>query len=343
MLKECDVFSDSYGCIVTKSIGYQAPFPLVRLSNGRFTKTHDGACVQGSCFVSSVCDKMVSRGRLLTMDVSARSSSVSFLQLLSSSSPPLALGPEVKYVSKIDSLESASAVVTRSERGRWSTSVYVQGEGSEGAPCTRRAHFRHISAASLLGSTLWLAETASGHPGVRAVHHYLLSTALEGGVSQATLVRGNIGRPLDVVALDEDTALLLGTKGVAMIDRRQRHTGILLFSALLNGGATGDRQLLTFGEDHTLRAYDLRHMSAPLCEATSASYLRIKSEAGMRTSLLVASDITGIFDVLHVTTVASLQHSGDTVLDAAILPSRQDEVRVCTSTGSGMVYDWTVA
>jgi hypothetical protein len=42
-------------------------------------------------------------------------------------------------------------------------------------------------------------------------------------------------------------------------------------------------------------------------------------------------------------TVASLQHSGDTVLDAALLPHHHGGVRICTSTESGMLYDWTVA
>ncbi|AYU76613.1 hypothetical protein LdCL_100005800 [Leishmania donovani] len=343
MLKECDFFSDSYGCIITKSIGYQAPFPLVRLSNGWSTKTPDGACVQGACFVSFGADDTGSRGRLLTMDVSARASSISFLQLLSSSCPPLALEPEVEYVSKIETTETASAVVTRSGGNRWSTSVYVQGEDVPGTAYSRRAHFRRASAASLFGSSLWLMEATKDDHGAQAVHRYSLATALTGGVSESTLVSGNLGRPLDIIALSEDTALVLGTNGVAMADRRLRASDILFFSDLLNGGATGDRQLLTFGEDYTLRAYDLRDVSPPLCQATSATYLRIKSEIGTRASLLVASDMTGVFDVLHVTTVASLQHSGDTVLDAAVLPSGHNGVRVCTSTGSGMIYDWTVA
>ncbi|CAM37210.1 hypothetical protein, unknown function [Leishmania braziliensis MHOM/BR/75/M2904] len=342
MSKECDFFSDSYGCIVTKSIGYQAPFPLVRLSNGQSTRTPDGAYVQGSCFVSFGADQTTSRGRLLTLDVSVRSSSVSFLQLLSSSCPPLVLDPDVDYVSKIEAIETAFAVVTRGRGNRWSTSVYVQGDGEQVTACPRRAHFRRTSAVSLLGSAVWLVEAAKYDPGTHAVHRYSLATALAGGVSESTLVSGDLGRPLDVIAFSEDSALVLSTKGVALTDRRQRASDILFFSALLNGGVTGDRQLLTFDEDYTLRAYDLRDVSAPLCEATSASYLRIKSAIGTRASLLVASDMTGVFDVLHMTTIAALQHSGDTVLDAAVLPSRHNGVRVCTSTGSGMVYDWTV-
>ncbi|GET86421.1 hypothetical protein, unknown function [Leishmania tarentolae] len=342
MLKECDFFSDSYGCIVTRSIGYQAPFPLGRLSNGRSTGIPDGACVQGSCFVSVSADHKGSRGRLLTMDVATCTSSVSFLQLLSLSWPPLVLEPEVEYVSKIETTETASAVVTRGRGNRWSTSVYVQGEDVQGITCPQQVRFRRASAASLFRSLLWLMEAAKEDYGAHALHRYSLETALAGGVSESTLVSANLGGPLDVFSLTEDTALVLGRKGVAMADRRQRASDVILFSDLLNGGATGDMQFLTFGEDYTLRAYDLRNVSAPLCEATSATYLRIKSEMGTRASLLVASDMTGVFDVLHLTTVASLQHSGDTVLDAAVLPSRDNGVRVCTSTGSGMIYDWTV-
>ncbi|KAG5485595.1 hypothetical protein LSCM4_06551 [Leishmania orientalis] len=343
MLKECDFFSDSYGCIITKSIGYQAPFPLVRLSNGRSTTTPDGACVQGACFASSGVDHSTSRGRLLTVDVSAPASSVSFLQLLSRSCPPLALEQEVEYVSKIESTEAATAVVTRGGGSRWGTSVYVQSEDTQGTLCTRRAHFCGTHCASLFSSTLWVVEAVKYDTGAHAVHRYSLASALAGELCESTLMDADVGQPLDVIALSEDSALVLGSNGVAMTDRRKRGSDILFFSALLNGGATGDMQLLTFSEDYTLRAYDLRELSAPVSEATSASYLRIKSERGMRASLLVSSDMTGVFDVLRVTTIACLQHSGDTVLDAAILPSRHNGVRVCTSTGSGMVYDWTVA
>ncbi|KAG5484933.1 hypothetical protein LSCM1_07008 [Leishmania martiniquensis] len=343
MLKECDFFSDSYGCIITKSIGYQAPFPLVRLSNGRSTKSPGGTCVQGACFVSIGVDHPASRGRLLAVEMSASASSVSFLQLLSCSCPPLALEPEVEYVSKIESSEAATAVVTRGRGDRWGTSVYLQGEDTQGVPCTRRAHFCGTYSASLFGSALWVAEAAKCESGAHAVHHYSLAAALAGEVSSSTLVSADLGQPLDVIALSEQSALVLGANGAAMTDRRQRGSDILFFSPLLNGGATGDRQLLTFGEDHTLRCYDLRDVSAPLSEATSASYLRVKSEMGTRASLLVASDMTGVFDVLNATTIASLQHSGDTVLDAAVLPSGQSGIRVCTSTGSGMMYDWTVA
>ncbi|KAK7196298.1 hypothetical protein NESM_000565900 [Novymonas esmeraldas] len=340
---ECDVFADSYGCIITKSIGYQAPFPLVRLGNGWSAEAPESACVHGACFASTVADHAAPRGRLVTLDMSVGASCVSFLQLLAPSRPPLTLEVDVQYVAKVDTTAAASAVVTRGEGGRWSTSLYVTADSTHGAARTSRAHFCRATAASLLCSTLWLAETVRDGTGSYAVHCRPLEVALAGAAVEAMPVRAGAGCPLDIVALTEHTAVAFGSSGVTMADRRRGTCETLLRAAPLNGGVAGDAHLLTFGDDYTLRAYDLRHLSAPLYEATTASYLRIKSRAGARAALLVTSDMVGVFDVTHLTTTASLQHSGDVVLDAAVLPSVGSGVRVCTSTGSGMVYDWVVA
>ncbi|KPA75858.1 hypothetical protein ABB37_08051 [Leptomonas pyrrhocoris] len=343
MSKDCDVFYDAFGCIITKSVGYQSPFPIMRLSNGQAALDADRATVQGVCFASSLADPNAAHGRLLTLDFSAGDACVSFLQLMSGARKPLELDQKIDFVKKIEMSDATSVVVTRSEGNRWNTSMYTGAGESGQRPFCSRVFFRCISAASLRDAGLWLVEMARGESDTRPLHYGHVDAAVSGTLSDTFHIGEALKRPLDVVALTADTAVVLGTGGLALADRRRAEVHTVATAPIANGGVAGGDKMVTFGEDYVLRVFDMRKAAAALMETSVSSYVCVKSVVGCRAVLLMAGDVTGILDVQTLTATASLQHSGDQVLDATLLPHQRGGVRICTSTESGMVYDWTVA
>lgn len=351
MSKECDVFSDSYGCIITKSIGYQAPFPLVRLSNSPSTPPHGAATVHAACFIATPADQSAARGRLLRLRLTTKDACISFLHLLDPARPPIALDAKATSVQKVTVDGTATAVLTRGERGRCSTAVYVDSD----AALPRCAHvvLRRTTAAALHDGTLWLTSTRTGKSKAAEAEAPLLlhRCTIADATSGAALAALPLPLPasaaaLDVVALTAQTAAVFTTAGVAVGDGRTGSAPLVIAAAipLSNGAMAGQGVALTFDADRTLRVFDLRSAAQPLLTASTSSYVCVKASASSsRAALLVTGDVAGVLDLQTLTTTASLQHWGDTVLDAALLPERPGETCVCTSTASGMLYDWTVA
>lgn len=344
MLKECDVFSDSYGCIVTKSIGYQAPFPIVRLSNGHPSLHEDGALLRGACFASSLADPHATRGRLLSFDLSTRDSCVSFLQLMDGTQKPLELDAKTEFVKKIQRSSSGTVAVTRSEGGQWGTSMYVDTADTGSSACCSRVLFHGCSCAALRDDGLWLIKVARNNGDMRLLHRLSVTDALAGALADALSIEATLQQPLDVVALTTDTAVVFGTGGVAVADRRMAHVCAVAAGPIANGSVARSDTVVTFGEDCVLRVFDLRRPSVPLMASSSSLYLCVKAIVGCPVALLVTKDVAGVLDLQTMAVSASLQHSGDTVLDATLLPPHRDDgARICTTTASGMIYDWTVA
>lgn len=350
MSKECDVFSDSYGCIITKCIGYQAPFPIVRLSNGgEVALPNATATVQGACFVSTLTDQSAPRGRLLTLDLSTADACVSFLHLLDPSRRPVVLEAKTAFVQKVAVEGLTSAVVSRGGNGRSSAAVYVA-QPDTPQRCARVV-FRHVTAAALRSETLWLAATpktrAAGEAGLLQLHRCPVVDALSGAPLTAVAApRGaSTGPILDVVALTAETAVVVAAAAVAVADCRAgtAHIAVAASAPIVNGGVADREKVVTFDSNSTLRVFDLRSTARPLLSAATSSYVCVKAAVDCRAALLVTGDVTGVLDLQTLATAASLQHWGDTVLDAALLPQRNGGARVCTSTASGMLYDWTMA
>ncbi|KPI83250.1 hypothetical protein ABL78_7719 [Leptomonas seymouri] len=343
MSKDCDVFSDSYGCIITKCSGYQSPFPIVRLSNGEAVLDEDRVTLQGACFASSLIDPNAARGRLLTFDLPARDGCVSFLQLISRSRKPLELDQKTEFVKKLDMSAASFAAVTRSKGGRWDTSIYLDAGEGDTRPRFSRVLFRCTSSASLLDAALWLVEMATEESDTRQLYYYRVDDAVSGAPPSTFQVGEALKRPLDVVALTADTAVVLGTGGWAAADRREAVVHAVVTTPISNACVAGDNMVVAFGEDYVLRVFDMRKAAVPVLETSTSSYVCVKSAVGCAAALLVTGDVTGVLDLQTLTAVVSLQHSGDQVLDATLLPHKPGGFRVCTSTESGMIYDWAVA
>lgn len=263
------------------------------------------------------------------------------MHLLSSTwkTQSLLLGSD--FIRKIDGDAQLTGVVSRSREEDWSFSVYSR--SAEDPNTSRQALMKDITTAAVREAMLWMCGGGDTAASSTPLYYSSAEDVYLGRPCTSVRVHHRHHRCLDVVALTDSTAVLLTSGGAVLADARQRSAVPQVRLPVSNGGVARDNQLVLFGDKGSLDIFDLRKSSEPCYTTSSASYLRVRCQQEGRYVLLTSHDAVAVFDLAFLTPVASVHHTHDAVLDATLVPATDSEVRLCTSTESGMFYEWRVS
>lgn len=368
MSADCDIFSDSYGCVFTDCEGYQTSFAFLRLGNPR----RDGVCELKS--IASSHSTPPSH-RLLTLCPSFGSPCRSFLEILSPSVNPIVLhhyhhsyhGPSgVRCFRGLSEGHRVTAVVscgcgsTESWSANFLTTTPSATDGSVRQSVVPTVH----SVAVVSDTVAWCLHGTENR--VATLDPELLLSAppqkqRRPPVIVASPPTEGVGH---VCATGEHTAAVFHSRGVLGVDRRDANAGgswrlplppdTLLFPGNSCGAAlehllvccTADGRLLVYDQRKAGTGTGGRGPAALLLHRTLGAHVSVRAWLDKRAVLLVTADQVGVLDTRSMSVVGALQQSSDgDVCDATLLSSDNEghALRICTSALNGMIYFWRMS
>lgn len=322
--RECDTFTDSYGCVITSCSGYQVPFPVVRLGCGANAD-------RIPCVVAA------NPHLLIELDFESDGPCTSFLQLLSSKRKPVRVSEHgAHFIKRVTATQNHDTVTTCGEGHRWFTSVLLRLSSS-----VARATLPGVLAASVCDDTLWCLDGASIGALTRWNVEYLFARQK---LPNAITDRPSPINHCDVVALTTMTALVFDSCGVSVVDARLSETqqrAVLFPTTLSSGGTTASGLIIGVTEKEGLVVvYDQRRSDTPLFSMFCGAEVMVRPHSAGNLALLLSGCQVGILDTVTLTVLGALQPPDHDILDATVMSCYERSIRVCSSASNGMLYDW---
>lgn len=330
--KDCDIFSDQFGCIFTACEGYQCPAPILRMGICPGEPTGD---------IKSLMRLGGPRGsvndRLVTLNFVQRSSCSSFAQLLSSKEKPVLLRAKGRFYNKVDAGKNVTGIVSVSSGNLYTTSVYVHSASNYEEVVLRGAR-----AISVRDHSIWYVGGAQTPTAYYSSVERTLSSPSD--PQSAVALPCDAGNCRDIFALSASTSLALLQKGIALFDSRQSRMeplAIDLPRELCSGGLAADRYVVYSTAEGRVVVLDHRFAGIPVAERNLDCLVSVRCREHI--ALLVASDQVGVMEVRSGSLLAGLPSSDGDFLDALLTRVEDGAAHLCASTSNGMLYDWSMA
>lgn len=349
MSKDCDIFSDAYGCVFTDCEGYQTPYPILRLGSSHCNWELKAIAHGGG---------PLARHQLLTLDLTPGAACRSFAEVLSTRAPPVNLQQTgdggAEFFRGVESGDRVTSTVSRARGGAWSASFLV-GSG----PGTRQYVVPGVHAASRHSdAAIWALHGGGNSVAVISAEELACPAPDLDAVLAPVPAPGTAGVG-EIISTSASTAVVVHSRGSFAVDRRDGASGRgTLHQPLPDGalllpvgscGLAGEGVLVCCTAEGRLLAFDRRKAGAggspPLLDKRLGSHVRVRAWQDERTVLLLAADQVGVLDTRTLTLAGALQQSSDgDVLDATLLPSSSSShIRICTSALNGMLYSWRMS
>ncbi|CCW65256.1 unnamed protein product [Phytomonas sp. EM1] len=337
---DCDTFSDTYGCIFNACVGYQSPFPIARFGD----QLNSSKEIRAVAMVrQSGLLKTPLAWRLLSLDISKRDSCSSFEQLLSMRNNFLELKSEnQKLFRNIDQYKQVTGLAFRTHENSFSASFYHQ-------PQQLSLTAKHIAVKGIqslsfaYGDWVWCA--GSGDPLTvfsLDMEHLFSDTVIK---SDFSLELPSVGS-CSIMTAAASTAIVFHERGIYTVDRRNgKHSCAEFYIEqrhICSGGISGEEYLVCSTKSEELLVLDRRRMAEPLLRRDFGTAASVRSHNKDSVALLVTRNQVGVFDVISLDVLGSVQAADGDILDATFFRCTSQTIQLCIAESNGMVYDWSM-